>query len=130
MSDASAPPQWSAGREVLELLYTIGRGGVPPWSPPPHPDQSGHSGKKRNLPLGKSGWALFGPQTFGSHPPLLCSHTSLSAGTICGSKSLQGASLGGCVGLGLHFLDAFCGKEMRFAISPHCRHVVDAKRQY
>ena len=36
---------------------------------PPPPGQSDHSGKKRNLQWGKSGWAIFGTQTFGSQPP-------------------------------------------------------------
>ena len=41
--------------------------------PPPPPDQSDHCGKKRNLQLGKSDWAIFGAETFGSQtpPPLL-----------------------------------------------------------
>ena len=42
----------------------------PPWTPPPPTDQSDHSGKKRNLQLGKFGWAIFGTQNFGSQPPL------------------------------------------------------------
>ena len=37
------------------------RGGYPPLDPPP-PDQSDHRGKKRNLPLGKCGRAIFGTQ--------------------------------------------------------------------
>ena len=46
------------GKDVLERLTTIG--GAPP------PDRSDHREKKRNLPLGKSCWAIFGTHLFGS----------------------------------------------------------------
>ena len=50
-------------------------------SPPPPldtpPDQSEHSGKKRNLQSGKSDWVFFGPQTLGPGSPLLSSNVSL-----------------------------------------------------
>ena len=36
---------------------------------PPSPDQSDHSGEKRNLQLGKSGQAIFGTPSFGSKTP-------------------------------------------------------------
>ena len=41
-------------------------------APPGPPDQGDHSGKKRNLPLEKSCWAIFGTQILGPrpHPPL------------------------------------------------------------
>ena len=45
--------------------------GPPPPPGPPPPNQSDHRGKKRNLQLGKSGWAIFGTQTFGTPPPCL-----------------------------------------------------------
>ena len=53
-------------REALEWPYTVGGGGGTPV-----PDQSDHSGKKRNLLLEKSGRAMFGTQSFGSQtsPP-------------------------------------------------------------
>ena len=37
--------------------------------PPSPPDQSDHRGKKRNLQSGKSCWATFGTQNFGSQTP-------------------------------------------------------------
>ena len=55
-------------REVLEWPYTAGGGGgAPPIDPPPQ-DQD-HRETKQNLPLGKSGRAIFGTQTFGSQTP-------------------------------------------------------------
>ena len=41
----------------------------PPLFRPPPPDQNDHSGKKRNLQLGKPDWAIFSTQTFGSQTP-------------------------------------------------------------
>ena len=53
--------------------------------PPPPPDQSDHRGKKRNLPLDKSGWAIFGypppPQHSGRALPQRHSHTPTPATT-------------------------------------------------
>ena len=57
----STPPP----REVLEWPYTIG-GGYPPPPDIPLPDQSDHRGKKRQLPFGKSGHAIFRTQKFWS----------------------------------------------------------------
>ena len=48
--------------------------------PPPPQDQSDQRGNKRNLLLGKSGWAIFGPQTFGSQTP--SSNTSFGGGVV------------------------------------------------
>ena len=57
----------ASAREIFEWPYAVGRGGVPP-----PPDPRDHRGKKRNLQLGKCGWAIFGTQTFGSQtlPPV------------------------------------------------------------
>ena len=52
-------------RGVVQWLYSIG-GGRPPPSPP---DQRDNRGKQQNLPLGKSGQAIFGTQTSGSQTP-------------------------------------------------------------
>ena len=47
------------------------RGGTTPWNPPPpRQDRRDRRGAKRNLPLGKSGQALFGTQSFGTQTPL------------------------------------------------------------
>ena len=57
----------------LEWLYAVGGGEVPPPGLP-LPHQRDPRGRKRNLPIGKSDWAIFGTQKFGSHtppPPLL-----------------------------------------------------------
>ena len=52
----------------LEWLYAVGGGEVPPPGPP-LPHQRDPRGRKRNLPIGKSDWAIFGTQKFGSHTP-------------------------------------------------------------
>ena len=67
-------PEWSEWREqerarLAEQGAGAGNaakpGGAPP-NPPPPPDQSDHRGKNES---GKSGWAIFGAQTFGSQTP-------------------------------------------------------------
>ena len=67
-------------RPVLSFLFRKEEGHpLPPLDPPPPPsDQSDHRGKTRNLPLGKSCWAIFGTQTFGSQtfPPPPVKHSS------------------------------------------------------
>ena len=55
-------------RASLELK-TKGGGPLPQNPLPPSPDQSDHSGKKRNLQQGKSGQAIFGTPSFGSKTP-------------------------------------------------------------
>ena len=51
-------------REGFEWPYAIAGG-----TPPLPADQRDHRGKQRNLLLGKSDGAIFGPQTFGSQTP-------------------------------------------------------------
>ena len=74
MSDNGA----GLSRHVRHTPYTIGGGGgypPPPLPPPPStPDESDHRGKKRNLPLQRSGRAvlvhkLLGPRSPPSPPP-------------------------------------------------------------
>ena len=64
-------PPLAAGtpcRDVLQWPYIVGGGGVtPPLDPP---DQSDYRGKKQYFQWGKSCWAIFGTQTFGSQTPL------------------------------------------------------------
>ena len=130
----------TGGREVLERLYAVGRGGggggtprvtfrrvvvslrgpgqspVRPFAccvgslrsvgccgrcscwcpPPPPPDPYPPTkeiivGKYENLPLGKSGRAIFGMQTFGSQtPPSPASNTSLTGNTPNPPKTRAG----------------------------------------
>ena len=88
MKAKGAKEHSAMAREVLEWPYTLGGGGTPP--PPFHPPPAARraanllgsvhtapspsipkwpSWKKRNRPLGKSGRAIFGTQTFGSQTP-------------------------------------------------------------
>ena len=67
------------------------RGGTPP-GPPPPPDQSDHRGRKRNLPLRQSGWAIFGTLTFAPLPSSLPEAAALGQG--CQGQG-QGQGQGG-----------------------------------
>ena len=60
--------RWPQG-SIRMAVHRRRRTGLPPSGPPPPPDQSDHRGKERSLPLGKSGWAIFGTPTFGSQTP-------------------------------------------------------------
>ena len=65
---ANTPFQHSPGHSccgsVVAACDDVGKGR--PHSPP---DQNDHRGKRRNLPLGKSHWAICGTQSFRSQPP-------------------------------------------------------------
>ena len=90
---------------VTPSCATVERGkggwGVPPPPPwTPAPDQSDHRGKKRNLPLGKSGRAIFGAPTSGSQtrpPPPPPSNTSLGLSRRGTSELPRRADHLGCV---------------------------------
>ena len=56
------PPTPSASRPPGPRIVPLGLWTSGPLPPPP--DQSDHRGKKRSLPSGKSGWAIFGTQIF------------------------------------------------------------------
>ena len=62
---------WGGAGRVWKGRTPEEEGGLPTpgLSPPAPADQSDHRGKKRNLPLGTSGRAIFGTQTFAPPPP-------------------------------------------------------------
>ena len=57
---------------VIRMAVPRRRRGVsPPWNPLRHQTKVTGVGKKRNVPSGKSYWAIFGTQPFwGPDPPL------------------------------------------------------------
>ena len=56
-------------RGSIRIAVYRRRGVTPHLDPPPPQDQSDHCGTKGNLPLGKSGWAIFGIHFWFQPPP-------------------------------------------------------------
>ena len=62
------PPEGVRGQGRIRMAVHRRRGGSPPWTPPPSRPKC-PSWEKQNLPLGKSGRAIFGTHAFRTQPP-------------------------------------------------------------